>query len=69
MCVRTYGKHSVVREEEHVGDDVPCLCERQVLLINEDAHQLRDRKRRVRVVELDGDVCVNGIGINNLTMA
>ena len=43
----TYGKDSVVREEEHVGDDVPSSVPRNVLLVEENAHQLNYSERRV----------------------
>ena len=61
----------MVREEERVGDDGPCGIPGELLLVEQDAHQLGDRERRVRVVQLDRDVCVRisisgsaiGIGI------
>jgi hypothetical protein len=37
----------VVRVEEGVGDDLPRGLPRLVLLVDEDAHQLGDRERRV----------------------
>jgi hypothetical protein len=48
-------RHQGVVGIAHGGDgDLPGLIPFQVLLVNEDAHQLGDRQRGVGVVELDG---------------
>ncbi len=39
----------MVREEECVRHDLPCLIPRDVLLIDKETHQLGDGKRRVRL--------------------
>lgn len=43
------GEHGVVREEERVRRDLPGLVPRHVLLVDEDAHELGDGERRVRL--------------------
>jgi hypothetical protein len=41
------GQHGVVRVEEGVGDDLPRGVPRLILLVDEDAHELGYRERRV----------------------
>ena len=41
------GEDGVVREEERVADDVPGLVPRHLLLVDEHAHELGNRERRV----------------------
>ena len=50
----SFGEDSVVGEEEHVGDDLPGFVPRNLLLVNENAHELRNGESRVGIVELDG---------------
>lgn len=47
----------MVRVEERVRDELPRNVPRQVLLINEDAHELNDAQRGVRIIKLDRDIC------------
>ena len=51
----------MVRVEERVGRDLPRLVPRDVLLVDEDAHELGDRERRVRVIELDSHICIQDL--------
>ena len=53
----THRQDSVVREEERVRDNFPRFVPGDILLIDEDAHELDDGERRVSIVELDGVVC------------
>ena len=39
----------MVREEERVGGDVPGIVPLEILLVQENTHQLGDRERRVRL--------------------
>ena len=50
------GQQRVVGVGERAHGQVPGLVPAEVGLVEQDAHQLGDRDRRVRVVELDGDL-------------
>ena len=50
------GQYRVVGVGEGLGDHLPGLLPAQVVLVQEDAHQLGDGEHRVGVVELDGVV-------------
>ena len=43
----------MVGVRERTLSEIPCLVPTEVPFVEEDAHELRDRKRRVSVVELD----------------
>ena len=48
-------QQGVVGVGEHAGRDLPALVPRQAVLIDQQAHQFRNRHRRVRVVQLNRD--------------
>ena len=50
------GQQRVVRVGERSPGEVPGLIPSEVRLVEQDPHQLGDGQRRVRVVELDGDL-------------
>ena len=50
------GHQRVVGIREGAGHDRPGLVPRQALFVQQDAQQLRDRHRRVRVVEMEGNL-------------
>lgn len=54
--LQSFGQDGVVGVAEGSADDVPGIIEGNVLLIDQDALQLDNSKRRVSVVELDGHV-------------
>ena len=54
--LESFWEDSVVGKEERVGDDIPGGIPWDILLIEEDTHELRNGKRRVGVIELDGSV-------------
>ena len=54
------GHYRVVRVGHAVADDVPGLIPAQAVLVHEDAHELGDNERRVRVVNVDNVVLGEG---------
>ena len=50
------GQQRVVRVRQRPLGEIPRLVPAEVRLVEQDAHQLGDGHRRVRVVELDGDL-------------
>ena len=54
--LESFGKDSVVGEEERVDDDLPGTIPRNLLFINEDTHEFRNCESGMRIVELDGSI-------------
>jgi len=54
--LESFGKDSMVGEEECVGDDFPGIVPRNLLLIDENAHEFWNGESRMGVVELNGGV-------------
>ena len=54
--LESFGKDSVVCEEECVGDDIPGFVPRNLFLIDENTHEFRNSESGVGVVELDGGI-------------
>lgn len=52
----SFGKDSVVGEEECVDDDLPGIVPWNLLLVDENAHEFRNGEGRVSIVELDGSI-------------
>src|SRR5882762_2179799 len=50
----------VIGVRKHSGRDLPAFGPRQAVLVDQQAHELRNRHRRVRVVQLNGDRVRNG---------
>ena len=46
----------MVGKEERVGDDLPSVVPRNLLLVNEDTHEFWDSEGRMGIVELDGSI-------------
>ena len=53
--LQCFGQQRVVRISEGPHCDIPRLVPSQVCFIQQNSHQLGDRQRRVRIVELDGN--------------
>ena len=50
------GQERVIRVGERPSGEIPGLVPAEVRLVEQNSHQLGDGQRRVRVVELDGDL-------------
>src|SRR5262249_19228273 len=55
-CLECFGQQRVVRVRDRAARDVPGVVPAQTMDVDEQAHQLGDRDRRMRVVELNGDL-------------
>ena len=51
--LESFGQHGVIGVGEGMGNDLPRLVPTHTVLIEEDAHELRDGQHRMGVVELD----------------
>jgi hypothetical protein len=54
--LESFGKDSVIGEEECVGDDLPGFVPRNLLLIDQNTHEFWDSESGVGIVELDGSI-------------
>ena len=52
-ALKRFGKHRVVRIGDGMGGDVPRRIPVEARIVHQNAHQLGNHKRRVRVVDLD----------------
>ena len=52
-ALKRFGKHRVVRIGNGMGGDVPRRIPVEARIVHQNAHQLGNHKRRVRVVDLD----------------
>ena len=48
-----FRQQCMIRVVQRRGGNLPGVCPRKVMLIHQDAHQLRNRDRGMRIVELD----------------
>ena len=54
--LKSFRKDGVVGEEERVGNDLPGVVPRNLLLVDENTHQFWDGESGVCIVELDGSI-------------
>ena len=54
--LQSLGQDRVVRVRHRLARDLPCLVPSESLFIDQDAHELGDGDRRMRVVDVDGDL-------------
>ncbi len=55
--LQCFGQQRVVCVREGPLRNIPCLVPSEVLLVQQDTHQLRDGERRMRIIQLDGEPC------------
>jgi hypothetical protein len=56
-----FGKERVIRVRERLGRDRPGLFPRHDVFIDEQAHELRDSDRGMRIVQLNGELLVEAL--------